>query len=423
MKKLLSLCLLSFTILQSCTQDELDVAPALKADITTPAGISLSSVAKQMSENFALAGVRTILLKPVDSDPNTHLTTVYYVDQKGGFGTLLENFEVRQVEVTKSGIYVVTNYTEGGQPIAFFAKYDNSWTQVKGVGNYVGAFGDDIIFSDGSILVSKTLKVMKSPTKVITSSENLVLIKNQTAGTHGIVNTQTGVIQPVAYGATDDTELFSLSDDRAAVLVQNGNFIFISMITGEEGYQDGINPTFIYNPRQIVRDINGHAITILGEEYPNNENSTPIWPDSDNDGISDGYEDDDNDGIPNQYEDEDENGIPDTTYHPVFPEKRDMVGTVSVHLDLKGNVYASPNAPSEWDGTPLVNYTGDTLIKWLLTNNKILDVVSAYQVMNGTIYYSGTKGGVPQTGMFGITSKVNTILEKKQVYSSIRHLL
>ena len=105
MKRLLSFFLLSFTIFQSCTPDESEVAPV---QLVTSGSINIENVIRKMN-GFILEDASAILLKAVDADPSTHKTTLYYADSKGKITPVVENFEVRKIEVTTNGIYVLTN--------------------------------------------------------------------------------------------------------------------------------------------------------------------------------------------------------------------------------------------------------------------------------------------------------------------------
>ena len=368
MKKLLSLILLSFTLLQSCTQDELNVAPK---DVVTPAGVNLENAAKQISEKFVLSGAKAILLKPVDTDPKTHLTTLFYANAKGGISPIIENFEVKQVEVTNSGIYVLTNYSN----IAFFVKYDNSWTQLEGVGDFVGLMNGDVLFSDGSVLRTPSLKVEKTDMSVKSTSENLILVKS--GDKYSVFNIETGEGQPVPFdNSRAYYQIVSLLNDNVVVLVKAGVIRTMSMKTGNLS-SVSIDPT-LSNPRYAVR-VSNNDIIIYGEGE--------LY--SDEDGLE---------------------------HFRIY---------VRADLNANGEVEAYPTgSPEEWDGVTTEeefnnSYTADRLI-W----SKVLDVVTAYEVdgnydvESNVIYYSGIKGGQPATGFYDPTTNTNVVVSK-DTFSSI----
>ena len=371
MKKLLSLTLLSFTLLQSCTQDELDVAPK-QVDATTPAGISIESAAKQISEKFVLSGAKAILLKPVDADPKTHLTTLFYANAKGGISPIIENFEVKQVEVTNKGIYVLTNYSN----LAFFVKYDNSWTQLEGVGDFVGLMNNDVLFSDGSVLKTSSLKVEKTNISVKSTSENLILVES--GGKYSVFNIETGEGQPVPFNNRAYYQIISLHNDNVVVLVTAGAIRTMSMKTGN---LSSLNIDSILSnsyPRYAVRVTNTDII-IYGE--------------------GDLYTD--------------EEGL---EYFQMY---------VGVDLNANGDARAYPtSSPLDWNGvTTEVEYNASSTADRLIWN-KVLDVVTAYEVdgnydvESDVIYYSGTKGGQPATGFYDPTTKTNVVVSN-DTFSSI----
>jgi len=181
MKRLFSLALLLFTLLQSCKQDELAVTPDKRV---SPAAVDIKSAVKQMNFLEDGLGVKAILLKPVDNDINTNLTTLFYADAKGRIAPIIENFEVKDVRVTTNGIYVLTNYGS----TAFFVKYDHSWVELKDIGvgtherNPDGTItnvfvGEDdngnIVFRNNAILNTQTLKMDLSRTPNLGTVESI----------------------------------------------------------------------------------------------------------------------------------------------------------------------------------------------------------------------------------------------------------
>ena len=169
MKKVLSQIFLAVIILQSCSPDEPELAatkPISKAEV------DIASAVKQMNFLEDAFGVKALLLKPVDNDPNTNITTLFYADAKGNIKPVIENFEVKDVRVTTNGIYVLTNYGS----TAFFVKYDRSWVELKDIGvgthenntdgviNNIFVGEDDhgnIAFRNGAILNTQTLQLKK----------------------------------------------------------------------------------------------------------------------------------------------------------------------------------------------------------------------------------------------------------------------
>ena len=187
MKKLLTSSLLFISILiQSCTPDELDVAPK---QVITPAGVDIESAVEEMKQ-FNFADFKAILLKEVDNDPTTHLTTLYYADAKGRIAPIIENFEVQDAQVTTNGIYVLTNYKANDTYIAFFVKPNFEWVQLKDV-YYPNDFkgeGDNgnLVFHNGAILNTTTLQVDRSLVKedryIDYISGNFIILTHHEAG-------------------------------------------------------------------------------------------------------------------------------------------------------------------------------------------------------------------------------------------------
>ena len=180
MKKSLSLILLSFVLLQSCSPDETELSipkPITKADI------DIQNVVDKMQYGEAF-DIKALLLKPGDDDPNTNLTTLFYANSKGNIQPIIENFEVKDVRVTTNGIFVLTNY--GSTP--FFVKYDHSWVELIDIGvgthdiNADGAIknvfvGEDdnenIVFRNGTVLNTQTLQLNRSRSSSIGTIESI----------------------------------------------------------------------------------------------------------------------------------------------------------------------------------------------------------------------------------------------------------
>jgi len=380
MKKILSLALLSFTLLQSCTQDELDVAPT---QVAAPAGINIESAAKQISEKFVLSGVKAILLKPFDSDPNTHLTTLYYADAKGKIEPLLENFEVKQVEVTTTGIYVLTNYYEAGEPIAFFVKYDNSWVQLKGLNgvnvfNYLADNGD-IVFTNAtrtksSFLNTKTLTVTNNVDFQLYPSENLVLTTRN--GKDNVYNTATGETQDVNVDG-EVHSIVSINHNSMVVLeilsLAGGvDFRVMDMKTGKiVAITKDPSTDELILPTTVFRNAAGNGIVFLTEEVYVRDGET----------------------FRNEV---------------VYTENGGTVKVMNVLHERypKGKNLVAP--------TP-------AYIEYL---NSMLRSGYSYKVVDNLLYYTGTviKTGKPVTGFYDMKSGVNLVVDEKETFSSVNPL-
>ena len=158
MKKLHTLALVLVAMVQGCTVDKAEVAPNTPGIL---ADVSIESAVKSI-KGFVLEDYKALLLKPVDDNPETNLTTLFIADAKGKIWPVIENFEVKDVRVTTNGIYVLTNYAG----IAFFVKYDNSWVELKDVDIFVGEDdNNNIVFRSGAILNTQTLQVDRSYVK------------------------------------------------------------------------------------------------------------------------------------------------------------------------------------------------------------------------------------------------------------------
>jgi len=258
MKKLLSFFLLSFTLFQSCTHDESDVAPV---QLVTPGAINIESVIRKMN-GFVLEDASAILLKSVDSDPTTHKTTLFYADSKGKITPVVENFEVRSVKVTTNGIYVLTNYNEGGSPIAFFVKYDNTWLQLKNAGDYIAEDGNgDILFANATLKTSGKLKVdITTGTTIAATSGNLMLLVKPN-GDRRVVDTVTNIGHDV-YACTNPFLESFYNNDIALVSDGGNSYEVLDMKTGTIEW---VNYAAIYEPSRMVRTKDG--ITVLGKEW------------------------------------------------------------------------------------------------------------------------------------------------------------
>lgn len=398
MKNLLSLVLVLFIFLQSCNQNELDgLTP--KQISSTPIGIE--NAAKQISEKFALSGAKAILLKPVDNDPNTQLTTLFYADDNGKILPIIENFEIKRVEVISSGVYVLTNYTDGGKPIAFFVDYNLNWVQLNGVGNYISTInGGDVLFDIGSILHTKSL-TMKSGVKWVesaTPSENLILLSNQ-QDKFKVVNTATGEEQDLqmdgVYYFADDanivgdkyiSSIISINHDSMAVLEIGTNrpialgakidFKLLNMKTGEITNANLPHKDMDIKPGSVVRNSAGDGVVYTSQLITSKGTFKDI-------------------------------------YYTEVVFKGTVVEEVKHHESSYGLI--------------------DTTPAYIVALQKLLDIVesdgstiidktkTAYRVIDDLLYYSGKKGGQTVSGIFNLTNNQNTVVTT-EFFSSIQPL-
>jgi len=380
MKKLLSLILITaFTLMQSCTQDELDVAPV---NTLTPAGVSIESFVKSM-KGFVLEDFKAILLKPVDNDPNTHLTTVYIANKKGEIRPLIENFEVKQIEVTERGIYVATNYSG----IAFFVKYDNSWVALPNYLTFEGVMGNgDIIFHDLTVLDTNLLTLYDiRPTRVdlIEFSEDLLLTHLGSSEHHNLYivqNFKTGAIHDISEDDFDGTidRIISINNSDMAVLSFVSSFgkFDYRILDMKTGNLTALTPATSFVVINAVRNANGNGILATGNSW-NGESD----PDLSN---------------------------------------ATLISDIKFSYNTDGSIKADFISQNKWNGGNLV---APTPVNPSLTSLKtFLSDVSAYTVEGSFIYFSGTdKSGQPVTGIFDTISK-QTVVLSKDVFSSIHAL-
>jgi len=364
MKKLLSLTLLSFslTLFQSCSPDDSDAAP--EKVIATPTGINIESAAKAISENISLSGAKAFLLKPVDNDPNTNLTTLFYADEKGIIRPIVENFEVKQIEITNNGIYVLTNYSG----IAFFVKYDLSWVEIKDVGDYAGVMEGNIVFTDGSVLNTVSLKVDKKAISLISISDGIMLVKSKDK--YKVVNTSTGVGHEVNYNSDlVKKDLISINDNKNAFLITSEIGLLIDMKTGiltQLAYED------LYKPQAVVRNAAGNGIIAISSLYQSN----PDKPQEDGLYLS----------------------------YLTFDYNSGFLKLIASHEKFQGGSLEVP--------TPLPNQYEEALMTFLKS-------INTYTVAGSLVYYSGTAyDGLPLSGVYHMSTQENTVVNRES-YSSI----
>ena len=268
MKKLLSLAALSFTLLQSCTQDELDVAPK---QLDTAPKVDMQSIVgefKDLNGLLEYGHVSSLYLKSFDNDPATNLTTVYYQgnETKGLILPLVENFEVQQIEATIRGVYIKTNYYHEGNLITFFIKHDNSWVSLGGrVGEYLNRTDNgDIVFRDGSILRAETLMIDKifdpNTTEILSVSGNLLYVRLTNTNTYRVINTVTNVYHDVErIGYSSATKMGALLDNEVAVIQNDSNMMMLNMRNGVTSVIEGI-----INPQDFKVGWN-HMISVVSK--------------------------------------------------------------------------------------------------------------------------------------------------------------
>ena len=376
MKKLFTLVALSFILLQSCTQDELEVAPQ---QVTIPTDINIASAAKAISESFVLSGAKAILLKPVDADPNTHLTTLFYADAQGKISPLLESFEVKQVEVTSSGIYVLTNYTQAGEPIAFFVRYDNSWVQLKGVGDFQFIIDNgDVVFTTGSgqqVLNTRTLKLEQGLENAWGHIGNIFLRGFSSKFTFSnITNGESQVVNLPEHAMV--TNFIPLQYD-AMVLIDiqlpnqtNADHRLLNMKTGE------------------IADVNlthEDMYRLSGSAVPNAAGDGIIY-------LSQG-----------------------TRYWEYSALWSGLHYTEVVYKGTK----VEEVKHDKFYGTSLPMPTPAHLVAL----NALLVSGYHYKVVENLVYYTGVaKTGKPATGVYDMISKENIIVDDKETYSSVNPL-
>lgn len=390
MKKLFSLCLLSFSMLQSCKQEELDVAPKQISSAAAPS-IDIQSVVKRML-GFVLKDANAFLLKPVDNDPNTHLTTLYKVKPDRTVAPVIEGFEIKQVEFTAGGIYVLTNYKQDGDPIAFFLRWDDNWVQLKNVGNYVGVldFGE-ILFSDNSVFSPLTLKVIKSSNRLISMSENLLLIKNNDL--YKVYNKNLGGGHFVRRSDKNKipTKVISIKEDGMAIVelslpnVDYKEYITIRINIGDDTNSDitlidkGTTFNVLYKPKGAVRNERGDGIDVLTE-------GSYEW-------VNGAYK----------------------LNHGSYLTHLQFDYGVTINGDKwQNHAYSF----IKWNGgslvapTPLPN-KHEVILK------KFLKEISTYKAVGDFIYYSGIKyDGQPLTGEYYLNQKVNFYFNN-ELYSKV----
>ena len=347
MKKLLFLCLLSFTMLQSCTQDELDVAPK---QVSTPE-VNIQGAVDDMQE-FDFSMFKALLLKPVDNDPNTNLTTVFIADIQGNITPVIENFEVRRIEAAMNGLYIETNYMENGSAIAFFVKPDYTWMQVENAGEYIAEDGDgDLLFENGTLKTSGELK-MESGMNTIASYSGQLMLVYKADGNRRIVNYVTGVGHDVYGGCDNSTFLASMSNNTIALVSDCGSqYEAVSMKTGESVW---VEYAAIFEPTTLVVLENG--LFAINKEW-----------------------------------------VPQSS--PDYTPDDERVSWVTFNLDAAGNI--SMNVSHE-------DYTGQTTPEAYVAPvvdtdlMKMLNVshLTTYKMTGNHIYYSGTRNGQPVSGVY-----------------------
>jgi len=378
MKNFLTIAFLcSVALFQNCTSpDEQDVAPA--PNLSTPAGTDLTQAVKKMEE-FIMSGSHAILLKPVDSDPNTHLTTLYYANPKGGIVPILENFEVKQVETTTQGIYVLTNYSG----IAFFVKKDHTWTELKNVGSFHGEDEKgNVIFSDGAVLKISNLEVDRSHLlpkdyQILLKSDNLLLVKDGT-GTRKLVHLGTGKER-------DYKAICELSNSIYFVSLNNNTMALFSDCNGtsyyimdmKSGVSTWVHSAIIYNPITIGRNRAGTGIISVGQ----------YWKPEYNPGE-----------------------VPTKLYTQVdFRYREGESGAIDPY-----QIYQIRN----YEGNPCVINDRYSLCNAAVLN---LSTISTYTVEGDNVYYSGTRNGKNVSGLYNLKTKLDLVVSD-ELFTSIQPL-
>jgi len=363
MKKLLTLALLSFTLLQSCTVDEAEVAPD---KLVTPAGVNIENAVKSM-KGFVLEDYKAILLKPVDNDPKTNLTTLFLADAKGKIWPLLENFEVKDVRVTTNGIYVLTNYSG----IAFFVKYDNSWVELKNVGDYIiEEENGNILFSNGATLNTKSLTVERSSltTSIVAKSGNLILLAKSN-GDRRIVNTVTKVGMDIFGCTSPSTFLESFHNDEIAVVDDCGATFNIFDL--KNGSTEWVHYSVVYEPAKTVRTKDG--LIVVSKEWVAKSS-------------------------------------PDYT-----PAEARITNLTFKYTNSGQVTYGFSFAP--YEGKPLP-------APYVLTEDLSflnLSHINSYKLAESLVYYSGTRNGQPVTGVYNKDTKQDMVVAK-DTFSNIQLL-
>jgi len=348
------LCGLTFF---SCTPQDSEVDPGPKKLSAAPVNI------QHLVENLesVLAGTHALLLKPVDDDTATNLTTVYQLSVAGEISAVVDSFEVKQIETTPQGVYVLTNYDN----TTFFVKFDNTWIELKDVGTFIGAASNgDVLFSDGSVLRVSNLSVDRSnmviPGSVVATSGTLMLISD--------ANGNKSVVDPVARVRNEVSpcsyDIISINDNHMSVTLCDRDYTVTDMKTGNIA---GIEPGALYNPRECIPNLAGDGIIAVSELWQ------PKW-----DGVS-------------------EPGALVQSYVSFG------YSTEYENMPIVTNVYQS-----EYNGEPLSDEPNG-----LDVLRNMLGKLDAYAVEGLFIYYSGTnKSGEPVTGIYNWNNGNNTLLSK-----------
>jgi len=403
MKKLFTIALGAFTMLQGCTVNEAEVAPA--NILLHPAGVSIESAVKSM-KGFILENYKAILLKPVDNDPNTNLTTFYIANAKGGIMPVIENFEVKDVRVTRNGIYVLTNYLDNHDPIAFFVKYDNTWVQLKEVDTFIGEDDNgNIVFQNQAILNTQNLQVDRSLVSEFTFVESVsgnLSIRTSNGGRPGFsssyfLNHVTNYGGPVHTESTfGRLHLASFKGTDFVLLPATSIYSeptteFVNMKSSKRTIESAISLDFL--TADILRLDNG---SIVGLQRP-----SPMEPKLKLTQLS-VKENNNGEVIIDRMVSSSVEVTPDITK---LYKRSNLFGSDKYYI------FAEADKVKVFDKS--LTFKGDVLNG--LSN-------ATFALVDALVYYSGTKDGQPVSGVYNLDSNQNTVLDKENMFTTIQPL-